>query len=390
MRQQHEEQEPPQQNSLQSHPIQPPPLPMDFSLHADGTGDGETHTETDAQRNDSQIAVGTEQVSTGQTQVKTRLEGKRQGRKWRVLHPDPHRAALTGILASNGMALVVMLLTRWLFSLDQNAGGVFTMGEFVLLPMAMGGVCAYFWQEAKLSKVVYLLYGLLNIGVALLLSYVFLQEGSVCLLMASPLLLVFALLGCFIGRKIFASKHRQLNATLAPIMLTLFILDSVSPHHFVNEESDRIVINAPPARVWQYIIAYPVNTAPPDYWLWRVGLPAPTQSTADGNQVGANRKCLFTGNIAFEEKLTVVKPGRELAFDVTTQPNHPEVIGHFELQKGQFTLEDNGNGTTTLVGTTWYKLNVYPICYYDWWTQDIIRNVHLRVMRHIKRLAEDR
>ncbi len=178
MRQQHEEQEEPQQNSLQSNPIQPTPLPMDFSLHADGTGDGETRTEADAQTNASQFATGIEPSVTGQTQVKTRLKEKRQGRKWRVLHTNPHRAALTGILASNGMALVVMLLTRWLFSLDQNAGGVFTMGEFVLLPLAMGGVCAYFWQEAKLSTAVYLLYGLINVSLALLLSYVFLQRGG--------------------------------------------------------------------------------------------------------------------------------------------------------------------------------------------------------------------
>lgn len=391
MRQQHEEQEEPQQPLQQQSLIQPNSLPMDFSSGADENAAKEAQigAGADAQTHEPTTASEAEQVVMGQTQVRTRLAGKRQARKWRVLHSNPTRAALTGILASNGMALVVMLLTRWLYSLSENVGGIFTAAHFVLLPLAMGGVCAYFWQEAKLSKAVYLLYGLLNVVLALLLSYMFLREGTICLLMASPLLLIFVLLGSFIGRKIFAAKHRHLNATLAPVMLALFLLDSISPHHFANQETDRIVINAPPDRVWQYIIAYPANTTPPDYWLWHIGLPAPIQSTADGHQVGANRKCLFTGNIAFEERLTTVKPGRELAFDVTTQPNHPEIIGHFVLQKGQFTLEDNGNGTTTLVGTTWYKLNVYPTCYYDWWTQDIIRNVHLRVMRHIKQLAEE-
>ena len=97
------------------------------------------------------------------------------------------------------------------------------------------------------------------------------------------------------------------------------------------------MINAPPQRVWQYIIAYPANNAPADYWLWRLGLPSPVQSTASGQGVGAKRQCLFTGNIAFEEKLTEVTPGKRLTFDVTTQPNHPEVVGHFALQTGQFT-----------------------------------------------------
>lgn len=385
MRQQHEEQDEPQQNW-----VQPNSEPMDVSSGAFETGGTEAQTglEADLQGIAPAAALEAEQVIMGQTQVRTRLEGKRQARKWRMLHSNPSHAALTGILASNGLALVVMLLTRWLFSLNQGAGGLFTMGEFVLLPLAMGCVCAYFWQEAKMSKAVYLLYGLCNTGLALALSYVFLREGVICLLMASPLILIFVLLGSYLGRRLFAARHQHLNVALAPVLLTLFIADSLAPHHFANQETDQIVIHAPPAQVWRYIIDYPAMETPPDYWLWRAGLPAPVQSTASGHHAGAKRQCVFTGNIAFEEKLTFVKPNRELQFDVTTQPNHPEIIGHFELEKGQFLLEDNGNGTTTLVGTTWYKLNVYPICYYDRWTQDIIRHVHLRVMGHIKELAE--
>jgi hypothetical protein len=56
--------------------------------------------------------------------------------------------------------------------------------------------------------------------------------------------------------------------------------------------------------------------------------------------------------------------------------------------RGQFELQDNGDGTTTLTGRTWYSLHVRPAWYFDWWTHDIFRAVHLRVMRHIKHLAE--
>jgi len=35
-----------------------------------------------------------------------------------------------------------------------------------------------------------------------------------------------------------------------------------------------------------------------------------------------------------------------------------------------------------------YSLRVRPVWYFDWWTHDIFHAVHLRVMRHIKRLAE--
>ena len=327
--------------------------------------------------------------------LRTRLRAKRQdrqaARRWEALLHNPRMAVLTGILAANGSVFLVMLLTRWLLTqFGNDSAGLFIASEFVLLPMMMGGICAYFWQEAKLSKAAYLLYGFLNTCLALLISWAFLQEGVICLLMASPLILIFVALGSFIGRKIFAARHSRLNASLAPLLLALMLCDSLLPHHFQNTETDRIVIHAPPARVWQYIIAYPANTSPPDYWLCRLGLPAPIQSTADGRQAGANRRCVFTNNIAFEEKLTTVEPNRKLEFDVVTQPNDPEVINHLTLEKGQFVLEDNHDGTTTLTGTSWYKLNVYPVCYYDWWVQNVVRHVHLRVMRHIKTLAEQK
>ena len=46
------------------------------------------------------------------------------------------------------------------------------------------------------------------------------------------------------------------------------------------------------------------------------------------------------------------------------------------------------DGTTTLIGRTWYTLQVRPAFYFDWWTHDIFRAVHLRVMKHIQQLSE--
>jgi hypothetical protein len=51
-------------------------------------------------------------------------------------------------------------------------------------------------------------------------------------------------------------------------------------------------------------------------------------------------------------------------------------------------LRDNHDGTTTLIGTSWYRLKVYPALYYDLWARSMCRDVHLRVMKHIKELAE--
>ena len=63
-------------------------------------------------------------------------------------------------------------------------------------------------------------------------------------------------------------------------------------------------------------------------------------------------------------------------------------MGHLSINRGQFILQDNGDGTTTVTGTSWYHLYVYTTAYFNCWTEDIVRHVHLRVMEHIKTLAE--
>jgi hypothetical protein len=90
-----------------------------------------------------------------------------------------------------------------------------------------------------------------------------------------------------------------------------------------------------------------------------------------------------------KERVAEFVPGEKLTFDIVEQPTHPEAYGHITLHRGQFVLRDNGNGTTTLFGSSWYTLHVRPHWYFDLWTRDMTRAVHLRVMNHVRRLAED-
>jgi hypothetical protein len=149
-----------------------------------------------------------------------------------------------------------------------------------------------------------------------------------------------------------------------------------------------LTIKAPREQVWQYVAAHPVNHSKPAYWLFRMGLPAPVQSTMTGWGVGATRKCIFSNGATFDEVVVESVADSVFTFDIVTQPRDPEIIGHIDIRRGQFVLRDNGDGTTTLTGTSWYKLYVFPAWYYDLWAEDITREVHLRVMHHIKALAE--
>ena len=194
--------------------------------------------------------------------------------------------------------------------------------------------------------------------------------------------------GVFIGRAMYRRKNNTLNSTVFGILLVLLTADILSDHDGSNMVSDTLIIQAPVEKVWPYVVEYEPITLEENYWLFKAGMPSPVRSTVDGHEVGAGRKCIFSNGYVFDEKMVVYKPNEELTFDIVTQPRDPEIMGHIDITRGQFILKDNGDGTTTLIGNSWYKLYVFPGWYFNLWSESITRNVHLRVMEHVKILSE--
>lgn len=219
---------------------------------------------------------------------------------------------------------------------------------------------------------------------------VFLREGIICLIILAPLIMGMVVTGAFAGRWLARRAAKAVvHASLAPLIVLAVFAEALGPMpDFAAEVTDSVIVNAPPEDVWRYVVSYPENQSPPEYWLWSIGLPKPIQSTAEAAEIGATRLCVFDGGIAFEERITELVPNEVMTFDVTAQPNHPEVIGHFQFDRGQIRLTRNADGTTTVTATSWYRLFVRPAAYFNWWTEDVTRQVHFRVLNHVKALAE--
>ena len=123
------------------------------------------------------------------------------------------------------------------------------------------------------------------------------------------------------------------------------------------------------------------------------------QARIEGEGVGAVRHCEFTTG-AFVEPVTIWDPPHLLAFNVIDQPEpmhewspYEEVYApHLEdtmlSQKGQFELIKTETGTL-LRGTTWYTLDLAPGAYWRLWSDFVVHRIHMRVLKHVKRLSED-
>ena len=296
------------------------------------------------------------------------------------------------LLLGFGLPLIaagaLMGLSTWLVNLSPDYNGVLIGSMFIVIPLLMGFISAYCWKDLNFGLGYFFLNSLLLTALALVVSFAFMREGVVCLVIVSPVLLAFVFTGVVVGRALF-QRMTRLKVSLIPLLLAALVIDATSPHHHANQVTTRLHIRARPAQVWKHVVAFEPIQSKPRFWLFRLGLPHPERTMAEGPFVGARRRCIFSGNLVFEERIVALEPGRRLTFDITGQPNHPEILGHATLRRGQMALQDNGDGTTTLVGTSWYSLHVYPAWYYDLWAVHIGRNVHGSVLHHIKRLAEE-
>jgi hypothetical protein len=293
-----------------------------------------------------------------------------------------------GFITSNLLAFFMIVLTRKLSFTMEGTAAIITTSDFTLLPILMGIICAYFWKDLNLKTGERLGCTTLNFVFSLAVSAVFMGEGIICLIIVSPLLIAFMMLGILIGKQMFEKNKKRLNLGIISVLFLVITLDPLTQHDNQHMVTDTVLIKATPQQIWEHVVAFKPIEAKPKFWLFSLGMPKPMESTVDAYAVGANRKCIFSNGMVFDEKITVFEPNVNLTFAIVKQPEDPEIMGHIQIQEGQFLLHDNGDGTTTLTGNSWYRLYVYPAWYYNIWAGSITRNVHLRVMEHIKKLSE--
>ncbi len=330
------------------------------------------------------------------------------------LRPKNPRAAIwMGYLVSQvvgfgAIALVTFIFTNFDFAklgdLGSWTAGILGFSQFLLIPFGMGMVASYFWLDtlrisvtatelkngAALTRKVPLvgLESFINTSLACFGAFFVLREGTICLLMASPILWLFMWLGMITGDK-FWRKNPFLGVSLAPLFLLLVFAEASRPQTQVFRVSTQFHSKAAPEKLWKYTANYPRNPRAAQWWLYRLGLPAPMESTGIA-KVGGRRDCLLSGGVDIGEKIVVADQCRRLEFVIDKQPVHPEITRHFVLLRGRIDLQDDGQGGTILTGTSWYRLNVAPVAYFGLWSDAVVHQTHLRVFGWMDELAQTR
>lgn len=277
---------------------------------------------------------------------------------------------------------------------------------FIGLPFALGLIFSliYGWGARRplgrtiaWQTVPYLLSGIVLLA--------FRVEGMICMIMALPLALPLGAAGCCCGWLLLAParmKKRDVNRLL-PVLIGIIpalmgaeaMRDHTPP---LYEVTSVVEIGASPETVWREVIAFSELPAPTS-WIFKTGLAYPLRAEIEGEGVGAIRRCIFSTG-AFVEPIEVWDPPRLLEFSVLSQPppmkewspwrdiSPPHLHGFFMSERGRFLLTPLPGGSTRLEGTTWYRHDIAPAAYWRLWSDRIIHRIHMRVLEHIRRMAE--
>ncbi len=316
----------------------------------------------------------------------------------RWLPDHPVGSAAMALLPTSLLALGLSLISTHLLQL-------YGLGLFVGLPLFLGltSVLLYSYHRPRKfgSCVLVALASVALVGAAMLAVAI---EGIICIIMAAPMTLTVSIVGGSLG--FFIQHHCWSKAVstrvclLLPIAMPLFMsIEHVSqPPKPLFEVKSSVIVDATPERVWRHVVTFPELPAPTEM-IFRLGVAYPVRAEIQGTGPGAIRYCVFSTG-SFVEPIEVWDPPRLLKFGVTANPapmqewtpyreiHPPHLDGFLVSRAGQFRLERLPDGRTLMEGTTWYQHGLWPAEYWHWWSDAVIHRIHLRVLRHVKSLAE--
>ena len=308
-------------------------------------------------------------------------------------------ALLCWAMISGLTALVEMKLFPQL-----NQQKYLSLSLLVIVPLVTAGIAGFLSARAGRTLSQSIGAAFLTLTAILTILGFAAMEGVICILMAAPFVGLLGIIGALLGHWLATLTSRPAYQVQSAAWLAVIVCavgESVTPPAPLEDVvTSEVIINATPSQVWKQlkdIRGLPAPTEP--LFVFGVAHPLETYVVGEGG-VGAARVCrLSTGDMP--ERITVWKPEQELQFVVLDTPatmreatffgrelEAAHLHGTYTSLEGGFRLEALPNGQTRLTGNSRYLLTITPASYWNLWTRQIVSQVQLRVMNHVKAKAE--
>jgi hypothetical protein len=224
-------------------------------------------------------------------------------------------------------------------------------------------------------------------------------EGTICIVMGLPALLIFSSVGGIIGALGCGGPSAALGAMLLPFVAAP-VEHGIPRHDRIHQVHTAISIDATPGAVWTEIVEVP--TIRPDEQrpalFTRLGFPRPISATLSRPGVGGVRRARFERGVLFLERVTDWIPDRRLRFTIAAQTDsippstldrHVTIGGpYFDVLSGQYDIRPGPNGGVVLDLTSELRLSTHFNVYATPWVDAIMRSIQLNILEVIRKRAE--
>lgn len=258
----------------------------------------------------------------------------------------------------------------FLLELGSSGTVVASFAFLIILPAALCGFLAYVadpWNSRSHAQ--YLLIPLWVMLAVVVVSWLVLHEGVICILMLAPIWLLAGLAGAEIAyrtRRVPKDGTVYCSTLLALPIAALLIEPAIPLPDTIYTVTRTEVVDARPAELWSLVRDIPDVHPSEGRWNFTqdvIGVPRPISANVVGNGVGAERYALWEDRIRFREHITRWKQDRQInwtfAFDdirgwgMTDRHLMPN-SSHFQVLSGGYNLRPlTGNRTSVTLHTSY-------------------------------------
>jgi hypothetical protein len=311
------------------------------------------------------------------------------------------RSYATAIAAGLAYGLCFQILAR-VASL-KNLLGVMSLGFVFLLPIGVGFVTTALAEREARRSWTFAIFAPVPTAMSCLFAAMIIGwEGLICLILATPVYLVCAMIGGVLGRVVMRSIGGGARVIVASVVLlapgTSALIESTRPPPRELRHADtQILIHATPDVVWQNIIRVPAITEPLGGVFYRMGFPKPIEATLSYEGVGGIRNARFEKNLTFIETIDEWQPLERLSFRIAVDPAHTPTttldehvtVGgvFFDVMRGTYWLEPKGSDVVLHLQSE-FRLSTDFNAYAGAWGAFLMRDIQSSILDVLKQRCE--
>jgi hypothetical protein len=305
------------------------------------------------------------------------------------------RAGLVGLgigVAYGLAARVVIAVTHD----NSNGFAVMTIGFLFVVPLVIGYLTILPMHEPSLKMSI--LAPWLTCLLVVLGSLVGGFEGAICIVLATPVMLVLSSLGGILA----GAQVGRARGTLPVFLVLPWAVMGIESHTTVPVKlvttTTSIEIAASPSTIWPLVVS--VDSIRPSErrqaLFASIGFPQPIAATLDHPGIGGMRTASFERGVVFREVITDWIPEKRIRFtiDASTVPSkaldeHVRIGGpYFDVLTGTYELRPLSASRTLLVLTSEHRVSTRFNPYASWWANRIMSSIQSNILYVLRARAE--